>query len=114
MYRHRISPASTVSLNSAALALWKDVLIAQTVPAALSVPVIFAGNGSKAELDAVDLKGKAVAIQASTEGLNLAVSLPERRYPGYVLNKFRAELEARGALTLSLLPIRWANAVGVR
>lgn len=108
MYRNRISATSSVRINGNSLELWKDVLIAQTAPVEVSAPIVFAGKGSKAELDAIDLKGKAVAIQASPEGLNLNVSLPERRYPGYVLNKFRADVTARGAIAIIFI----ADAMG--
>ena len=103
LYRNRIAPVSTITINKTSLALWSDVLIAQTAPANLSVPIVFAGKGTKEELEKVDIKGKAVAIQASTEGLNLRVSLPERRYMGYVLNKHRAELTNRGAAAIIFL-----------
>ena len=46
------------------------------------------------------MRGKAVAIQASPSGLNLNVSLWERRYPGLVLNKFRNEITKRGAAAI--------------
>lgn len=100
MYRHRVSPASVVAINGTPLLLWKDALVAQTAPAAVSASIVFVGKGSKAELDAADIKGKAVAVLASPEGLNLNVSLPERRYPGYVLNRFRTELTNRGAAAI--------------
>ena len=89
LQRNRVSPNSIASIGNHSLQIWKDVLVAQTVPATISAPVIFVGNGTKADLDKADVKGKAVAIQASPEGLNLKVSLWERRYPGLVLNKFR-------------------------
>jgi hypothetical protein len=100
LYRNRISPSSTISINNTPLQLWRDVLITQTAPARLSLPVVFVGKGSATELDRTDLRGKAVAIQASAEGINLAVSLPERRYMGYVLNRFRTELTNRGAAAI--------------
>ncbi|WP_121353828.1 M28 family metallopeptidase [Flavisolibacter nicotianae] len=108
LYRNRISPASTVAINRTVLGLWSDVLIAQTAPATLSVPVVYVGKGAKEDLDKADIRGKAVAIQASTEGLNLQVSLPERRYMGYVLNKYRTELTNRGAAAIIFL----ADAMG--
>jgi len=100
LYRNRISTASSISINGKAYPLWKDVLVAQTAPAMVSAQIVFAGKGTKAELNALDLKGKAVAIQASPDDINLDVSLPERRYPGYILNKFRAELLSRGATAI--------------
>ena len=100
LVRNRVSVNSTVTIDGKALMLWKDVLVAQTAPASVSAPIVFVGNGSKENLDKQDLKGKAVAIVASTEGLNLNVSLRERRYPGYVLNKYRADLLKRGAAAI--------------
>jgi hypothetical protein len=97
MKRNRIAASSGVAIGNDSLQLWKDVLVAVTAPAKLSAPIVFAASGTTADLDKMDIKGKAVAIQASPEGLNLNVSLWERRYPGLVLNKFRAELISRGA-----------------
>ena len=103
MKRNRVSSTSTVSIGNRNLQLWKDVLIAQTASANLSASIVFAGRGSKTELDKADVKGKAVVIEASPEGLNLDVSLWERRYTGYVLNKFRSELINRGAAAIIFL-----------
>src|ERR687886_557859 len=65
-------------------------------------------NTTKAELDKADIKGKAVALQVSPEGINLAVSLPERRYPGYVLRKYGNDLLSRGAAAIIFI----ADALG--
>jgi hypothetical protein len=71
-------------------------LLSQTAPGSVTAPIVFIGTPSIADLDKWDLKGKAVAIQASTEGINLNVSLPERRYMGLVLNKYRTALQDKG------------------
>jgi hypothetical protein len=100
MWRNRISGQSTVSIGTHALQLWQDVLIAQTVQAELSVPIVYAGNASKQDLDKLDIRGKAVAVQVSADGINLDVSLPERRYPSYVMRKYGAALSGRGAVAI--------------
>jgi len=100
LQRNRISSSSIINIGNRNLQIWKDVLIAQTAPAIVSAPIIFVNNGAKADLDKTDLKGKAVAIQASPVGLNLNVSLWERRYPGLLLNKFRNDLISRGAAAI--------------
>ena len=100
MQRNRVSAASTISIGNHNLHVWKDILVTQAAPAKISAPIVFAGMGSKAELDNANIKGKAVAIQASPEGLNLDVSLWERRYMGYVFNKFRNDLINRGAVAV--------------
>jgi hypothetical protein len=100
MWRNRISASSTISIADHPLQLWQDVLVAQTAAASLSVPVVYAGNASKEELDKLDIKGKAVALQVSAEGINLQVSLADRRYPSYVMRKYGADLLARGAAAI--------------
>jgi hypothetical protein len=100
IYRNRVSPSSTILINGNYFQLWSDVLIAQTAPATITAPIIFVGNATKAELDKADIKGKAVAVLASPDGINLTVSIPERRYPTYILNKHRAELTNRGAVAI--------------
>lgn len=97
MKRNRVSSASSISIGNHALQLWKDVLVAQTAPANVSVPIVFAGTATKEALDKLDLKGKAVAVQVAKEGINLNVSLPERRYPGYIMRKYSTDLLERGA-----------------
>ena len=100
LVRNRISPASTVSIGNQSFQLWKDVLVAQTAMATVSAPIVYVGKGTKADLDKTNVKGKAVAILASPEGLNLNVSLWERRYPGLVATKFRNDLINRGAAAI--------------
>ena len=102
MKRNRISTASSISIGGQSLQLWKDVLVAQTAPAIVSATIVFAGGATPAELAKLDVKGKAVAIPVSAEGINLNVSLPERRYPGYVLRKYADVLRA-GAAALILI-----------
>ncbi len=98
--RNRISDKSSVTIGSDSLTLWKDVLVAQTAPASLTVPIVLAGNGNKQTLDSLDIRGKAVAIPVTKEGINLNVSLPERRYPGYVYRKYGQDLIDRGAAAI--------------
>jgi hypothetical protein len=97
MWRNRIAPSSTVSIGDHHLQIWQEVLVAQTAPAAITAPLVFAGNASKEELDKLDLKGKAVALTVSAAGINMEVSLPERRYPALIMRKYSADLQARGA-----------------
>lgn len=92
MKRNRVSDRSTVNIGGHALQLWKDALVMQTAPAQVSAPVLYLGKASVADVDKADVKGKAVVIEVSPENINLNVSLPERRYPGYVLRKYAAAL----------------------
>lgn len=109
LWRNRISGASTISIGNRPLSLWKDVLVAQTAAADLNVPIVFGGTASKDELDKLDCKGKAVAVLASPAGINLNVSLPDRRYPSYVLRKYAADLWARGAAAIIFVADEWGE-----
>ncbi len=100
MKRHRIGNSSTVSIGGQSLLLWQDVLVAQIAPAVVAAPIVYVGDGSPSALDSLDLKGKAVAIRVSKEGIDLNVSLPERRYPGYVFRKYGQPLLDRGAAAI--------------
>ena len=100
MWRNRVAANSTIKIADHYFELWKDVFVAQTAPANVSAPIVYLGKGLKADLDKTDVKGKVVAILASPEGINLNVSLPERRYPVFVLRKFYADLTAKGAVAI--------------
>ena len=100
MWRNRINPNSSIKIGDSTFQLWKDAYSAQIAPAHVSAPVIFVNNITKDELDKADVKGKAVALMVSGEGVNLNVSLPDRRYPGYIQRKYSAELLSRGAAAI--------------
>ncbi len=94
MWRNRISSFSTASLGDHPLPLWTDVLIPQTATASVDAPILFI---DKADTATADVKGKAVALLASTEGMDLQVSLPLRRYPSLLVRKYATGLLSRGA-----------------
>jgi len=97
MWRNRISASSNIKINDRTYTLWKDVLVAQTAPANVTVPIVLFENIAK---ENIDIKGKAVAVRVSKEGINLNVSLPERRYLGYVTRKYAADLINKGAAAI--------------
>ena len=103
MWRNRIAATSTVSINDHDVTLWQDALPAQTAAANIEAPIVFAGDAGKEALDKLDLKGKAVALQVSPAGINMSVSLPDRRYPSSVVRKYSADLLARGAVAIILI-----------
>jgi hypothetical protein len=107
--RNRVAPGSTIRIGNTPLALWAEVLVAQTAPATVTAPIVFLGTPSEADLNNADLKGKAVAIQASPAGLNLNVSLPERRYPGYVLRKYASLLAAKEVAAILFIADAWGE-----
>lgn len=108
MQRNRVSSSSIISISGHSIQLWKDVLVAQTAPALVDAQIVFLGTPTKEEIDQADLKGKAVVITASTKGLNLNISIPERRYPGFVLRQYNNDLTAKGVAAIIFI----ADAMG--
>ena len=94
MARNRISPSSTVTIGTHSFSLWTEVQVPVTAPATFSAPLLFI---DKDDTNRTDIKGKAVALIASPAGLNLQVSLPPRRYMGYVARRYATGLLAKGA-----------------
>lgn len=99
MWRNRIAPGSSIFIGDSSFRLWDDVLITQTAPATVNAPLVFMEAG-KLNTDSTNLSGKAVALQVSPEGIDLNVSLPERRYAGYVFRKYATDLLRRGAVAI--------------
>lgn len=99
MYRNRVSSSSSIMMGEKNFILWKDVLIGRTAPAMVNAPIVFYEGNGKDDISKLDIKGKAVAVKVSSAGVNLNVSLAERRYPGYILNKYNELLKA-GAVAI--------------
>jgi hypothetical protein len=100
MYRHQVLPASFVKLGSKSYKLWQDVLVTEVNPSKIEAPVLFLGSASPEEVAKNDIAGKAVAIVASQEGISNNMFLFDRRYPGFVRNKYYNVVREKGAAAL--------------
>jgi hypothetical protein len=100
LQRNKISDSSTVEIDGSGFIIWKDVLVAQTAPAQLNAPLIFINASDPSQIDSGSIKGKAVVLMASPQGIDLNISLPERRYPGFLLRKFSSTLINNGAAAI--------------
>ncbi len=95
LWRNQLSDNSSVQINNNSLTLWKDAAVAQMANIALDAPVLYLGNASNMDT-AADVKGKVVAIEANSKGINLNVSLPTWRYNRYIYNKYVLPLVTKG------------------
>ena len=95
--RNRVSSASRISIGSHTIHIGTDALLPVTAPATIDAPVIFV---DKADTSRTDLSGKVVALIASTEGIDLNVSLPIRRYPTLLARKYATAFLSRGAVAV--------------
>ena len=105
MRRIRQSDASVVRLGGDRLTLWRDVVVASAVDATLDLPLLYVGRATDAELEGVDLKGKAVAAlivpPPNPPGRN--VSLSSWRYAGAAVRSQAGRLTSRGAAAVVLV-----------
>ena len=98
--RNKISDNSTVKIDDISFPLWKDVLLPQTAPAQVHAPLIFINASDPSHIDSTIIKGKAVVLMASPQGIDLDISLPERRYPTFLFRKFSSTLINNGAAAI--------------
>ena len=108
LQRNRIDNNSTIKIDDTPFELWKEVLLPQTAPAEVNAPLIFINASDPSQIDSTSIRGKAVVLMASPHGLDLNMSLPERRYPGFVLRKFSSTLLNNGAAAIIFI----ADALG--
>ncbi|MGQ0649593.1 MAG: hypothetical protein ACT4P7_18730 [Gemmatimonadaceae bacterium] len=87
------------------LDMWKDVVVATPTDVTLNLPLVWVGTGSDAELQNVDLSGKAVAasLVAPPNPPNRNVSLASWRYATGAVRVQSMRLLARGAAAVVLV-----------
>ncbi|WP_281233322.1 M28 family peptidase [Flavobacterium gelatinilyticum] len=103
LYRHQVTSNSKFKIGQKEFKLWKDVLVAETTNNKVDAPLLFLGDASAEEIRKIDVKGKAVVVIASKEGILDNISLFERRYPGFVKQKYYEDLAYRGAAALIIV-----------
>lgn len=108
LLRTRIASASTVTVGSKSYRLYDEALIMQTATASVNAPIVFLAKGKS--VDEIDVKGKVVAIEVSSEGMTQAVSLPGRRYFRYVSQRYTPALVSKGAAAIIFIADATAEA----
>ena len=79
------------------MVLWKDVAVAQMASKQIDAPIVYLGNAATIDTNAINVKGKIVALEANAAGINLNVSLPTWRYSRSIYVKYGLPLVKRGA-----------------
>lgn len=97
MYRHQITPQSSLKIGNNNLKLWKDFLVAEPVNASVDAEVVYAGNTEPEDLSQLNIKGKVLAVNASDKNIEKEMTLFVRRYPGFVRTKYYNKAYELGA-----------------
>ncbi|MDQ3278828.1 MAG: peptidase M28, partial [Bacteroidota bacterium] len=97
IWRNVLSPSSSIQLNGTPQAMWKDAMVMQPATVQLDDTIVYLGDAAAMDTASLDVKGKVVALVANKKGINLDVSLPKLRYPGYNYVRYGMPLVRRGA-----------------
>lgn len=100
LWRNRPASSSYLKVGQQELKLWKDYAIAQMAPGLISVPLLYAGPANKMSVQELDVKGKAVVMEASPDGIDTKVSLPYWRYWRSMMLKYGDALATKGAAAI--------------
>ncbi|PWA07964.1 M28 family peptidase [Flavobacterium laiguense] len=103
LYRHQVTSNTNFKIGQKSYDLWKEVLVAETTNVKVDAPLVYLGIATKEQIEATDIKGKAVVILASQEGIANDISLFDRRYPGLVRTKYYDLLVKYGAAALIIV-----------
>ncbi len=116
LWRNHVADNSVIQINNEPLELWKDAAVAQMANVSLNAPIVYLGNAVDIDLKNVDVKGKVIAIEANSKGINLDISLPTWRYSRYIFTKYGLPLLQKGAVAIifiadDIAEYAWADAV---
>lgn len=102
LYRHQVTSNTKFKIGQKEYQLWSEVLVAETTNAKVEAQVLYVQT-SKEAIEKADIKGKAVVIVASKEGIPEDISLFDRRYPGLFKQKYYELLVSKGAAALIII-----------
>ncbi|MPR35483.1 M28 family metallopeptidase [Salmonirosea aquatica] len=116
LWRNHLDDRSSIAINGKALTLWDEVAVSQMANSMLDAPIVYLGNATEVNLDAVDVAGKVVAMEANPEGINSNISLPTWRYGRSIFAKYGLPLVRKGAAAIIFVADEtaekaWADAV---
>ena len=100
LWRNQLSERSSVAINGAPLALWKEAAVAQLANVSLDAPITYLGNAAEIDLSTAEVAGRVVAIEANAKEYNPNMSLPTWRYSRSLLTKYGLPLLRRGAAAI--------------
>lgn len=97
MFRHQVTPQSSVKVDGKELKLWKDILIADVVNVNFNSEIIYTGKIEPEDLTKFKIRDKVVALNVSDKNIAREMTLFERRYPGFIKSKYLQTASSLGA-----------------
>ena len=108
LQRTRISETSRLSIGNRQFTHGKDAVIFTPAIASVDAPLVFVGEGTKEDLDKVDVKGKAVAMQLSGTA---PADLSPARYILGMIRQRSADLIKAGAAAVIFVSSEYGQPV---
>ncbi|HET7637311.1 MAG TPA: M28 family peptidase, partial [Ktedonobacteraceae bacterium] len=100
LLRKQLANNSRILINDKPLQLWTEAAVSQMANCNIDAPIVYLGNALNLDTNALDVKGKVVAVEANSTGINLNVSLPTWRYNRNIFVKYGMPLVRRGAAAI--------------
>jgi len=100
LWRNELSATTSIQINNKPLTLWKDIAVSQMANVSLNAPIVYLGDAATMDTNAIDVKGKVVALVANKKDIILDVSLLTWRYSRYINTKYGLPLLRRGAAAI--------------
>ena len=69
MYRHQVSPQSSLKIGNRDFKLWKGFLVTEPVNANINADMLYAGNTEPEDLQKLNIKGKVLVVNSSAKGI---------------------------------------------
>jgi hypothetical protein len=109
LWRNHISDKTVIKINNKTVKLWNEVAVAQMANASIVAPIVYLGNAADIDTLKLDVKNKVVAVEASSKGININVSLPTWRYSRSVQSKYVMPLIRKGASAVIIIADDYAE-----
>jgi hypothetical protein len=103
LMRNVLDEQSTIQINGKEMKIWKEVSVQQMANYEGSGIILYAGNAVDIDTSKIDVKGKIVAFEANSKGINLDVSLPTWRYSRSIMTKYAMPLIRKGAAAIIIV-----------
>jgi len=103
LMRNVLDEKSFIQINGKELKMWKEVSVQQLANYEGIDIIQYAGNAADIDTNKIDVKGKIVAFEANSKGINLDVSLPTWRYSRSIMTKYAMPLIRKGAAAIIIV-----------
>ncbi len=101
--RKVVMPTTRIAIDGRSFKLWSEVIILGQTRVNLDAPTVYVGKATPEEVKNMDLKGKAVIMEAHFDGSDLGRQLFFLRYSGEVLQPYYDIFREKGVVAVIMV-----------